>query len=72
VPIGDAGAPFSKDEIRLVALACEEYTNQEIGRAMFFSESKVEKMRKSIQEKMGVKGTAGMILYAVRKGWIQL
>jgi len=72
VQIGDEGAAFSQEEIDLVVLACQEYRNHEIAKRLFFSESKVEKMRKSIQERMGVKSTAGMILYAVRKGWYRL
>jgi DNA-binding NarL/FixJ family response regulator len=72
VRIGHEGVLFSKEEIELVKLVCEEMRNDEIGQRLYYSESKVEKMRKSIQEKMGVKGTAGMILYAVRQGWILL
>ena len=57
--------PREKDIIRLIA---EEYTSREIGEKLFISFHTVERHRKNIIAKLGVKNVAGLVKYAIRNG----
>jgi DNA-binding NarL/FixJ family response regulator len=59
-------------EMEVLELVCKELTNPEIGEKLFISTRTVEGHRKNIMEKMGVRNTAGMIVYAIKKGWVDL
>jgi len=63
-------ADLDEDEKMLIRLLAEEYTTREIAVRLPASESKVERMRKKLQEKLGVKTTAGIVLYGMREGLI--
>ncbi len=52
-----------KEVIRLICLQC---TAQEIGDKLFLSKRTVEGYRTKILEKMGVKNTAGVVVYALK------
>ncbi len=70
--------PSFKDEIRLterevevLKLICNEYTAAEISRIIFLSPRTVEGIRMKLIEKIGVKNTAGLVLYAARNGLVE-
>jgi len=57
---------FSDREKQIIALICEENTNKEIGEKIFISTRTVEGHRQKIMEKMDVKNTVGLVIYAIR------
>jgi DNA-binding NarL/FixJ family response regulator len=59
---------FSEKEIQIVELICKEMTNKEISEKLFMSARTVEGYRLKILEKMQVKSTAGLVIYAIRNG----
>lgn len=63
---------FTDAEVQIIRLTCEEYSVKEIASFLYLTESAIEKARKRIQEKMGVRGTPGLVRYAVEKGIVGL
>jgi DNA-binding NarL/FixJ family response regulator len=59
-------------EVEILNQVCRGLTNPEIGDQLFISARTVEGHRKNIMEKMGVRNTAGMIVYAIKRGWVDL
>lgn len=57
---------FSSREIEIIKMICEEKTTKEIGDRLNMSARTAEEHRKRIRDKMDVKGTAGMVIYAIR------
>ncbi|RYZ47322.1 MAG: response regulator transcription factor, partial [Sphingobacteriales bacterium] len=67
--------PKFKPEIKLtdkekevLQLICAEHTNAEIGQKLFLSPRTIEGIRSSLLERIGVRNTAGLVLYAVKQG----
>jgi two-component system response regulator NreC len=59
---------FSEREIALIKLICNEKTNKEMSEELFLSSRTVEGYRTKILQKMGVKSTAGIVVYAIKTG----
>ena len=59
---------FSDREKEIIELICQEFTNKEIGEKLFLSSRTVEGYRMKIQEKMGVKNSVGIVVYAMKHG----
>jgi len=59
---------FSEREKDVIQLICQEYSNKEIATLLNLSVRTVEGYREKIQEKMNVHSTAGMVVYAIKKG----
>ena len=59
---------FSDKEREIIKLICEEKTSKEIGEALYMSPRTVEGHRTRILEKMNVKTTAGIAIYALKNG----
>jgi DNA-binding NarL/FixJ family response regulator len=59
---------FSARELEIIYLICKELTNKEIADKLFLSIRTVEGYRLKIQEKMHVKNTVGLVIYAVKNG----
>lgn len=57
-------------EIEIVRLIAEEYTSREIGEKLFISFHTVERHRKNIIAKLGVKNVAGLVKYAIKNGLV--
>ncbi len=53
-------------EIEVLKLICEEQTANEISQLIFLSPRTVEGIRTKLLEKIGVKNTAGLVMYAVK------
>jgi DNA-binding NarL/FixJ family response regulator len=60
-------AEFSDREKEIIQFICEGLTSKEIGEKIFLSARTVEGLRLKIIEKMEVKNTAGIIVYAMRE-----
>ena len=61
---------FSDRELEIISLICKEQTNKEIADKLFLSVRTVEGHRLKILEKMNVKNTVGLVVYAIKKGLI--
>jgi DNA-binding NarL/FixJ family response regulator len=55
-------------EIEILQLICQEFTTAEIAQKVFLSTRTIEGIRSSLLEKIGVRNTAGLVMYAVRHG----
>ena len=59
---------FSEREVEIIQLICQELTNKEIADKLFLSIRTVEGYRLKIQEKMNVKNSIGLVIYAIKNG----
>jgi DNA-binding NarL/FixJ family response regulator len=62
---------FNEKEIEIIQLICQEFTNREIGEKLFMSVRTVEGYRLKILEKMNVKNTVGLVIYAIQQGFFE-
>ena len=58
-------------ELEVLKLICSEQTTQEISEQIYLSPRTVEGLRQKLLEKLGVKNTVGLVLYAFRNGLIE-
>lgn len=58
--------PFTEREKEIIRLICQQLTAQEIADKVFLSKRTVEGHRTRILEKMNVKNTAGVVIYALK------
>ena len=65
------GLLFTDREKEVVRLICKQHTAQEIGDLLFLSKRTVEGYRTRILEKMDVKNTAGVVIFALKYGIIK-
>jgi DNA-binding NarL/FixJ family response regulator len=61
---------FTERELEVLKLICEEKTAAEIGKEIFLSPRSIEGIRQRLIEKVGVRNTAGLVLYAIKNGII--
>jgi len=61
---------LSKRENEILRFIAEGYTNIEIADKLFLSSHTVNTHRRNIMQKLGVKNTVGMVMYAVREGMV--
>jgi DNA-binding NarL/FixJ family response regulator len=59
---------LSDRELKIIQLICKEFTNKEIADKLFLSIRTVEGHRLKIFEKMNVKNTVGLVVYAMKNG----
>jgi DNA-binding NarL/FixJ family response regulator len=59
---------LSDRELEVLKLICEEKTAAEIAKIIFLSPRSVEGIRQRLIEKIGVRNTAGLVLYASKNG----
>ena len=57
---------FNEREKQIISLICEECTNKEMADRLFLSVRTIETHREHILQKMDVKNTAGIVIYAVK------
>lgn len=60
---------LSAREIEVITLIAEGLTNVEISEKLFLSKHTVNTHRKNIMNKLGVKNTAGIVMYAVKENF---
>ncbi|MDP2722147.1 MAG: response regulator transcription factor [Bacteroidales bacterium] len=63
---------FSVREKEVMLLICKGLSNQEIGEKLFISKRTVDNHRASLLEKTQSKNTAQLVMYAIKKGIIEL
>jgi len=63
---------FNEKEQQFLNLACSEFTYKEIAEQMNLSAKTVDGYRNTLFEKMGVKSRVGMVIYALKKGFVHL
>jgi DNA-binding NarL/FixJ family response regulator len=68
--LGSKNNLLSEREIEIIQLIAKEFTTKDISEQLGISINTVENHRKSIFQKMDVKNVAGMILEAVKMGYI--
>ena len=61
---------ISKRECEIIVLIAEGNTNTEIAERLFLSSHTINTHRKNIMSKLGVKNTAGIVMYAVKTNLI--
>jgi DNA-binding CsgD family transcriptional regulator len=61
--------PLTGREIEVHKLIAQEYSNPEIAEKLFISIRTVDTHRRNLLEKLGVKNTAGLVKYALKK-WL--
>lgn len=64
------GLHFTDREREIIQMVCRQLSSREIADALHLSVRTIEGLRASIQEKMGVRNTAGMVIFALQKGLI--
>lgn len=71
-PYKDNNPPvFTDREKEIIRLICLQYTAQQIGEKIFLSKRTVEGHRTRILEKMNVKNTAGVVVFALKNNLIR-
>ena len=63
--------PLTAREKQILCLIAEDRSNNEIAAALRITPKTVEFHRHAIKTKIGVKGTAGLVRYAIRAGLIE-
>jgi DNA-binding NarL/FixJ family response regulator len=63
---------FSEKETAIIRLICAEKTTKEIADELFLSIRTIEGYRQRLEEKMNVKNTAGIVIYAIKKRIFQI
>jgi len=63
---------LSEREIEILQLICEGLSNQEIADKLFISKRTVDTHRSNILDKTGTNNTASLVMYAIRKGIINI
>lgn len=66
----NAPVTFTDREKEIIRLICQQFTAQEIGEKIFLSKRTVEGHRTRILEKMNVKNTAGVVVFALKNNLI--
>lgn len=59
---------LTERELEVLKLICEEKTAAEIAKQIFLSPRSVEGIRQRLIEKIGVRNTAGIVMFAVKNG----
>ena len=61
------GIALTEHEKEIIVFLCEERKNEEIAKLMGISIRTLERMRLQIQEKIGVRSLAGLVIFAVKR-----
>jgi DNA-binding NarL/FixJ family response regulator len=69
-PSFNKAVEFTDRELDVLKGICNEKTSTEIGEAIFLSPRSVEGIRQHLLEKIGVRNTAGLVMFAVKNGLI--
>jgi DNA-binding NarL/FixJ family response regulator len=62
---------FTERELDVLKLICEEKTASEIAKEIFLSPRSVEGIRQRLIEKVGVRNTAGLVMFALKQGIVE-
>lgn len=67
-PSFNQNVEFTERELEVLKLICAEKTAVEIGKEIFLSPRSVEGIRQRLIEKVGVRNTAGLVMFAIKNG----
>ena len=67
-PSFNQNVELTERELQVLKLICEEKTAVEIGKEIFLSPRSVEGIRQRLIEKVGVRNTAGLVMFATKNG----
>ena len=70
-PSFNQNVEFTERELEVLKLICAEKTAAEIGKEIFLSPRSVEGIRQRLIEKVGVRNTAGLVMFAIKNGIIE-
>ena len=70
-PSFNQNVEFTERELEVLKLICEEKTAAEIAKDIFLSPRSVEGIRQRLIEKVGVKNTAGLVMFALKNGIVE-
>lgn len=65
-PSFNQNVELTERELQVLKLICEEKTAAEIGKEIFLSPRSVEGIRQRLIEKVGVRNTAGLVMFAAK------
>lgn len=65
-------ASLTKRELEVLQLICKEHTSNEIAKELFISIRTVEGHRKSLSSKIGVRNSAGIVLFALKNKLLEV
>lgn len=68
--VPDTGDALNERDIELLRLIAAEFTNQDIAQKLKLSPATIENYRNRLLRKTGVRNTAGLVTYAIRKGYV--
>ncbi|MEL6657302.1 MAG: response regulator transcription factor [Bacteroidota bacterium] len=70
--LNDIQAPsFSRRELEVLQLICQQHTTAEIAKLLFITPRTVEGHRKNLLAKSDTKNVAGLVVYAMRNGLVE-
>lgn len=69
-PSFNQNVELTERELQVLKLICEEKTAAEIGKEIFLSPRSVEGIRQRLIEKVGVRNTAGLVMFAAKNGMV--
>lgn len=69
-PSFNQNVELTERELQVLKLICEEKTAVEIGKEIFLSPRSVEGIRQRLVEKVGVRNTAGLVMFAIKNGLV--
>ena len=67
-PSFNQNVELTERELEVLKLICQEKTAVEIGKEIFLSPRSIEGIRQRLIEKVGVRNTAGLVMFAVKNG----
>jgi len=69
-PSFNQNVELTERELEVLKLICEEKTAAEIAKEIFLSPRSVEGIRQRLIEKVGVRNTAGLVMFAVKNNMV--
>ena len=69
-PSFNENVELTERELEVLKLICEEKTAAEIGKQIFLSPRSVEGIRQRLIEKVGVRNTAGLVMFAAKNNLV--
>lgn len=67
-PSFNENVELTERELEVLKMICDEKTASEIGKEIFLSPRSVEGIRQRLIEKVGVRNTAGLVMFAAKNG----
>lgn len=63
---------FTPNEIAVIKMICEQLTNKEVAERLGLSRRTIDGYREQIMKKIKAKGTAGLVIYAIKNNIYKL